>query len=58
MTDLSLYKTNLENYITSVSILKTMQNLSILSNNEYKEAEEKLCEIYCIKKSSLYRNLT
>lgn len=58
MTDLSSYKANLENYLTSVSILKTMQKLNILSSNEYKQSEEKLCEIYCINKSSLYRDLT
>ena len=58
MTDLSLYKANLENYLTSVSILKGMQNLNILSRNDYKKAEEKLCEIYCINKSSIYRKLT
>ncbi len=58
MTDLSSYKANLENYLTSVSILKTMQNHDILSNIDYKSAEEKLCEIYCINKSSIYRELT
>ena len=45
MTDLSSYKANLENYLTSVSILKTMQKRDILSNNDYKTAEENLCEI-------------
>ncbi len=58
MTDLSSYKANLEYYLTSVFILKTMQNLKILSNNDYISAEEKLCEIYCINKSSIYRELT
>ena len=58
MTDLSSSKANLENYLISVSILKAMQNRDILSNNEYKTAEEKLCEIYCINKSSIYRELT
>lgn len=57
MTDLSSYKANLESYLTSVSILKTMQNRNILSNNDYKSAEEKLCEIYCINKSSIYRQM-
>lgn len=58
MTDLSSYKANLENYLTSVSILKAMQKRDILSNNDYKTVEEKLCEIYCINKSSIYRDLT
>ncbi len=58
MTDLSSYKANLENYLISVSILKTMQNKGILSNNEYELAEEDLCEIYCINKSSIFRELT
>ena len=58
MTDLSSYKANLENYLISVFILKTMQNLNILSKNDYKKAEEKLCEIYFINKSSIYRELT
>ena len=58
MIDLSSYKANLENYLISVSILKTMQNLKILSNNDYISGEEKLCEIYCINKSSIYRQLT
>lgn len=58
MTDLSSYKANLENYLISVSILKAMQNRNILSNNDYKTAEEKLCEIYCINKSSIYRQTT
>lgn len=57
MTDLTSYKANLENYLTSVSILKAMQKLSILSNNYYKIVEAKLCEIYCINKSSIYRQL-
>lgn len=57
MTDLSSYKANLENYLTSVSILKAMQNRNILSNSDYKSAEEKLCEIYCINKSSIYRQM-
>ena len=57
MTDLSSYKANLENYLISVSILKAMQNRNILSNNDYKTAEEKLCEIYCINKSSIYRQM-
>ena len=55
MTDLSSYKDNLENYLTSVSILKALQKLDILSVNDFKEAEEKLIEIYCINKSSIYR---
>ena len=58
MTDLSSYKANLESYLPSVSILKTMQNLKILSNIDYISAEEKLCQIYCINKSSIYRELT
>ena len=58
MTDLSSYKANLDNYLISISILKAMQNRDILSNNDYKAAEEKLCEIYCINKSSIYRELT
>jgi hypothetical protein len=57
MTDLSSYKTNLENYLLSVFILKTLQKLDILSVNDFKEAEEKLIEIYCINKSSIYRQL-
>lgn len=57
MTDLSSYKDNLENYLTSVSILKALQKLDILSVNDIKEAEEKLIEIYCINKSSIYRQL-
>ena len=58
MSDLFSYKDNLENYLTSVSILKTLQKLDILSVNNFKEAEEKLIEIYCINKSSIYRQLT
>ena len=58
MTDLSSYKANLENYLISVSILKTMQNLKILSNIDYISAEEKICQIYCINKSSIYREFT
>ena len=58
MSDLFSYKDNLENYLTSVSILKTLQKLDILSVNDFKEAEEKLIEIYCINKSSIYRRLT
>lgn len=58
MTDLSSYKANLENSLISVSILKTMQNLKILSNIDYISAEEKICQIYCINKSSIYRELT
>ena len=57
MTDLSSYKDNLENYLTSVSILKALQKLDILSVNDFKEAEEKLIEIYSINKSSIYRQL-
>lgn len=57
MTDLSSYKDNLENYLTSVSILKIMQKLNILSVNDFKEVEENLIEIYCINKSSIYRQL-
>ena len=57
MTDLSSYKANLENYLASVSILKAMQKSDILSNNDYKSAKEKLCEIYCINKSSIYRQM-
>lgn len=57
MTDLSSYKANLENYLASVSILKAMQKRDILSKNDYKSAEEKLCEIYCINKSSIYRQM-
>ncbi len=57
MTDLSSYKANLENYLTSFSILKTMQKRNILSNNDYKTAEENLCEIHCINKLSIYREL-
>ena len=58
MTDLSSYKDNLENYLTSVSILKALQKLGILSVNDFKEAEEKLIEIYYINKSSIYRQLS
>lgn len=58
MTDLSSYKANLENYLISVSILKAMHNRNILSNNECKIAEKNLCEIYCINKSSIYRQTT
>jgi hypothetical protein len=57
MTDFSSYKDNLENYLTSVSILKALQKLDILSVNDFKEAEEKFIEIYCINKSSIYRQL-
>ena len=57
MTDLFSYKDNLENYLTSVSILKTLQKIYILSVNDFKEVEEKLIEIYCINKSSIYRQL-
>lgn len=55
MTDLSSYKDNLENYLTSVSILKALQKLGILSINDFKNSEEKIIEIYCINKSSIYR---
>lgn len=58
MTDLSSYKDNLENYLASVSILKALQKLDILSVNDFKKAEEKLIEIYCINKSSIYRQST
>lgn len=58
MTDLSSYKDNLENYLTSVSILKALQKLGILSVNDFKKSEEKLIEIYCINKSSIYRQST
>ena len=58
MTDLSSYKDNLENYLTSVSILKALQKLGILSVNDFKKFEEKLIEIYCINKSSIYRQST
>lgn len=57
MTDFSSYKDNLENYLTSVSILKALQKLNILSVNDFKKAEEKLIKIYCINKSSIYRQL-
>ena len=62
MTDLSSYKDNLENYLTSISILKALQKLGILSVNDFKKSEEKLIEIYCINKycinkSSIYRLL-
>ena len=57
MTDLSSYKDNLENYLTSISILKALQKLGILSVNDFKKSEEMLIEIYCINKSSIYRQL-
>lgn len=58
MTDLSSYKDNLENYLKSVSILKALQKLGILSVNDFKKSEEKLIEIYCINKLSIYRQST
>ncbi len=42
MIDISSYKDNLENYLTSVSILKALQKLDILSFNDFKKSEEKL----------------
>ena len=45
MTDLSSYKANLDNYLTSVSILKTMQNLKILSNNPKKNYVKSIVSI-------------
>lgn len=38
MTDLPSYKDNLENYLTSVSILKALQKLGILSVNDFKKS--------------------
>ena len=58
MIDIFSYKDNLENYLTSVSMLKALQKLDILSFNDFKKSEEKLIEIYCINKSSIYRQST
>lgn len=38
MTDLPSYKNNLENYLTSVSMLKALQKLGISSVNDFKKS--------------------
>ena len=48
------YRSNLESYLASVSLLKTLQNLEILSEFDIKEVKEKLAKIYGINLNSLF----
>lgn len=48
-------RANLENYQSSLSIVKAMLVQCVISDKEYKIAEAVLAKKYCIKKDSLYR---
>lgn len=48
------YRSNLESFLASVSILKAMQNLGILTETDVKKTKEKLAKIYGINLNSLF----
>lgn len=48
-------RASLENYQSSLSIVKAMLVQGVTSDKEYKIAEAVLAKKYCIKKDSLYR---
>lgn len=55
MVDLTIYKKNVEGYIFSVNLLKTMQNKGILDKNDFAIAEKSIARKYGIKTTSIYR---
>lgn len=55
MVDLAIYKKNVECYIFSVNLLKTMQNKGILDKNDFNIAEKSIAKKYGIKTTSIYR---
>lgn len=57
-TNFEEYKTNLELFDISVSILKTIQNKNILSKKEFKNAVTKLAKTYKVEGSVFYKSIT
>ena len=55
MADLIKYQEDARNYLNSLNLLKTMQELGILDDLEFKKAEKILAKKYCIKSDSIYR---
>lgn len=51
----TMNRINLENYYTSVSVIKEMRTQGIINENEYYKMEKYLAKKYCIKNGSLYR---
>ena len=55
MAELIKYQEDARNYLNSLNLLKTMQELGILDDLEFKKAEKILAKKYCIKSDSIYR---
>ena len=54
MMEIVLYRENLENYKIAMNLIKTMQNLGILSGNDLNKMGRVLRKKYSIKPSSIY----
>lgn len=48
-------RSNVEKYLLSVVLVKSMFDKDLLAKQEYNQAEHYLAEKYCIKKGNLYR---
>jgi len=50
-------RSNLEKYLLSIQIAKSMKDDGLITNQEYSKVELFLAEKYCIKKGNLYRQI-
>ncbi len=48
-------RTNIDQYHSSLSVVKSMFAKGLIDEKDYKKAESYLAKKYCIKKDSLYR---
>ena len=48
-------RSNVEKYLLSVVLVKSMFDKDLLAKQEYNQAEHYLADKYCIKKGNLYR---
>ena len=49
-------RTNIDQYHSSLAVVKSMFVKGLIDEKDYKKAESHLAKKYCIKKGSLYRS--